>query len=883
MRINDRKMGKKTHHLNVAETFKVFMTDPVKGLSSGDAGARQARDGFNEFEKTKHTTLWQKFISQFKSFMIIVLIFAAIISGVTGYMNGEGITDAIIILSILIVNAVIGVFQEAKAEKSLDALEKLSAPHCKVIRDGETRIIESRELVVGDIVIIETGDNVPADLRLIESANLKIQEAALTGESVPVEKDAEAVLPEDAPIGDRINMAYSSCSVTYGHGKGVVTAIGNQTEVGKIASMIQAVPDMRTPMQIRLDKLGKTLAIICLAVCIVIMVIGLCYGRNLLEMFMTAVSLAVAAIPEGLPAVSTVVLALGVQRLAKQNAIVRNLPSVETLGSTTVICSDKTGTLTQNKMTVTHIYAAGNLSDTAADNPVIDELIKMSVIANDAVLGADGQSIGDPTETALIDAGLKYSINKNTLKKALPRIAEIPFDSERKLMTTIHQNNDEDFLVAVKGGLDELLANCTRINDGTTIRTLTEKDIEDIHKANMEMASQALRVLAVGYKTISELPATFTPATVENDFIFLGMVGMIDPPREEAKEAVRRCKEAGIRPVMITGDHKITATAIAKNLGIIATGDCVLTGTDVEMMNDEQLKEMAGSVAVFARVAPEHKVRIVNAFQSRGNVVAMTGDGVNDAPALKLADIGVAMGITGTDVAKEAADVVLTDDNFATIVSSVREGRRIYDNLMKSIQFMISTNLGEIVLLLIAVFANLDMPLLPIQLLFINLVGDSLPSLALSVDHADKNIMKRKPIDPNQGIFTKHFTTRVIIQSLIIGLTTLAAYMIGMNTSVDVARTMTFAVMVFCQFTIIFSIRSGHNWFTHKIFTNRWLWLTIVFVAALTLLVLLVPGMQSLFRLAPMTSGQWWTVIGLSFGVLALSEFFKLFTRKKDR
>ena len=883
MRINDRKMGKKTHHLNVAETFKVFMTDPVKGLSSGEAGARQARDGFNEFEKTKHTTLWQKFISQFKSFMIIVLIFAAIISGVTGYMNGEGITDAIIILSILIVNAVIGVFQEAKAEKSLDALEKLSAPHCKVIRDGETRIIESRELVVGDIVIIETGDNVPADLRLIESVNLKIQEAALTGESVPVEKDAEAVLPEDAPIGDRINMAYSSCSVTYGHGKGVVTAIGNQTEVGKIASMIQAVPDMRTPMQIRLDKLGKTLAIICLAVCIVIMVIGLCYGRNLLEMFMTAVSLAVAAIPEGLPAVSTVVLALGVQRLAKQNAIVRNLPSVETLGSTTVICSDKTGTLTQNRMTVTHIYAAGNLSDTAADNPVIDELIKMSVLANDAVLGADGQSIGDPTETALIDAGLKYSINKNALKKDLPRIAEIPFDSERKLMTTIHQNNDEDFLVAVKGGLDELLANCTRINDGTAVRPLTEKDIEDIHKANMKMASQALRVLAVGYKTISELPVTFAPATIEKDFIFLGMVGMIDPPREEAKEAVRRCKEAGIKPVMITGDHKITATAIAKSLGIITTGDCVLTGTDVEMMSDEQLKEMAGNVAVFARVTPEHKVRIVNAFQSRGNVVAMTGDGVNDAPALKLADIGVAMGITGTDVAKEAADVVLTDDNFATIVSSVREGRRIYDNLMKSIQFMISTNLGEIVLLLIAVLANLDMPLLPIQLLFINLVGDSLPSLALSVDHADKNIMKRKPIDPNQGIFTKHFTTRVIIQSLIIGLTTLAAYMIGMNTSVDVARTMTFATMVFCQFTIIFSIRSGHNWFTHKMFTNRWLWLTIVFVTALTLLVLLVPGMQSLFRLAPMTSGQWWTVIGLSFGVLALSEFFKLFTRKKDR
>ena len=876
-------MDEKAHQLGIKEIFRTFLTDLFKGLSSEEARARQARDGFNEFEKARHTTLWQKFISQFKSFMIIVLIFAAIISGVTGYMNGEGITDAIIILSILIVNAIIGVFQEAKAEKSLDALEKLSAPHCKVIRDGETKIIESRDLVVGDIVVIETGDHVPADLRLIESVNLKIQEAALTGESVPVEKDADALLPEDASIGDRINMAYSSCSVTYGHGKGVVTAIGNQTEVGKIASMIQSVPDIRTPMQIRLDKLGKTLAVICLVVCVVIMIIGLCYGRNLLEMFMTAVSLAVASIPEGLPAVSTVVLALGVQRLAKQNAIVRNLPSVETLGSTTVICSDKTGTLTQNRMTVTHIYAAGKLSDTSVPAPITDELLRMSVLANDAVLGTDGQSIGDPTETALVDAGVKHSIDKNALDAELPRIAEIPFDSERKLMTTVHQSNDKDYLVAVKGGLDELLANSTRINDGTTIRPLTEKDIENIHKANVEMASQALRVLAVGYKTVSELPAAFVPATLENEFIFLGMVGMIDPPREEAKEAVRRCKEAGIKPVMITGDHKITATAIARSLGIITSEECVLTGKDIEMMDDEQLKEMAGNVAVFARVAPEHKVRIVNAFQSRGNVVAMTGDGVNDAPALKLADIGVAMGITGTDVAKEAADVVLADDNFATIVSSVREGRRIYDNLMKSIQFMISTNLGEIVVLLIAVLANLDMPLLPIQLLFINLVGDSLPSLALSVDHADKDIMRRKPIDPDQGIFTKHFTTRVILQALIIGLTTLAAYMIGMKTSVDVARTMTFATMVFSQFTIIFSIRSGYKWFTHKMFTNRWLWLTIAFVTALTLLVLLVPGMQSLFKLAPMTSGQWWTVIGLSFGVLALSEFFKLFTRKKGR
>ena len=873
-------MEKKSHQLNVKDAFREFQTDPNKGLSSGEVSSRQLKYGYNEFEKTKHTTLWQKFISQFKSFMIIVLIFAAIISGITGYMNGEGITDALIILVILIANAIIGVFQEAKAEKSLDALEKMSAPHSKVIRDGEMKIVESRELVPGDIVVIETGDSVPADLRLVESSNLKVQESALTGESVPVEKDADAIVDADAPIGDRINMAYSSCSVIYGHGKGIVTAIGGKTEVGKIASMIQSVPDIRTPMQIRLDKLGKTLAIICLAVCVVIMVIGLCYGRGIMDMFMTAVSLAVAAIPEGLPAVSTVVLALGVQRIAKKNAIVRNLPSVETLGSTTVICSDKTGTLTQNRMTVTEIYVAGHSYETDEDNILIREMLKMSILANDATFNTEKTAIGDPTETALLDVGMKYGIDKTILDVDMPRIAEIPFDSERKLMTTVHRSDSEEYIIAVKGGLDEILNCCTRINDGTEVRPLTEEDKNDILKANFDMASKALRVLAICCKSLNEIPDTITSATLENELIFLGMVGMIDPPREEAEEAVRRCKEAGIKPVMITGDHKITATAIAKSLGIITTEDCVLTGTDVEMMDDEQLKQLAGNVSVFARVAPEHKVRIVRAFQSRGNVVAMTGDGVNDAPALKLADIGVAMGITGTDVAKEAADVVLADDNFATIVTSVREGRRIYDNLMKSIQFMISTNLGEIVLLLVAVLANLDMPLLPIQLLFINLVGDSLPALALSVDHADKDIMRRRPINPNQGIFTRSFTTRVIIQSLTIGLATLVAYFIGMKTSLDVARTMTFAVMIFSQFTIIFSIRSGKNWFTHKMFTNRWLWLTIAFVIVLTLLVMLTPGMQSLFNIVTLTAGQWWTVIGLSFGVLALSELFKFLTRK---
>ena len=861
-----------------------FSTDPLRGLSTVDAESRRQEDGFNEFEKQKHTTLWQKFISQFKSFMIIVLLIAAVISGITGYMNGEGITDALIILSILIVNAIIGVFQESKAEKSLDALERMSAPLCKVIRDGEYKIIPSRELVRGDIVEIETGDSIPADLRLLESVNLKVQEAPLTGESLPVEKDAYASVAEDAPIGDRVNMAYSSCAVTYGRGKGVVVATGKNTEVGKIASMLQSVPDIRTPMQIRLDQLGRTLAVISLLVCGVIFTIGLCYGRGFLEMFMTAVTLAVAAIPEGLPAVSTIVLALGVQRLARQNAIVRNLPSVETLGSTTVICSDKTGTLTQNRMTVTYIYADGHIAETGAQSKVISNLIRTAVLANDAVLSNEGpvkKSLGDPTETALIDLGIKYGIDKDTQCFITPRVAEIPFDSDRKLMSAVHHLEDGTYLVAVKGGLDELLRCCTQIADNDGIRPLVDSDITDIHSANEDMASNALRVLAMGYKTIDSLPVSISSQTMESGLVFLGMVGMIDPPREEAKAAVQQCKEAGIKPVMITGDHKITASAIAMSLGILQEGDKVLTGAEVEHMSDEELRKVAGKISVFARVAPEHKVRIVKAYRQTGNVVAMTGDGVNDAPALKLADIGVAMGITGTDVAKEAADVVLVDDNFATIVMSVREGRRIYDNLIKSIQFMISTNLGEIVLILVAVLCNFDMPLLPIHLLFINLVGDSLPSLALSVDPAAKDIMNRKPVDPGTGIFTRPFTTRIVIQALILGAATMAAYLIGSRTSLELARTMTFAVMVFSQFTMIFSIRSGNEWFSCGFFSNRWLWLTIVLVLALTMTVMLVPDLQSIFMLAPLASGQWLIVAGLSFGVLVLSEISKLSSQVK--
>ena len=888
----------KTNYYNLPykAVRELLHTDTKQGLTEHEAMERLREYGYNEFKKREHTTLWQKFVAQFKSFMIIVLLIAAAISGVTGYMNGEGITDALIILVILVANAIIGMVQESKAERSLDALERMAAPRCKVVRDGERRIIESRELVPGDIVEIETGDSIPADLRLTEAINLKVQEAALTGESVPVEKSTESI-EGDASIGDRVNMAFASCSVTYGRGRGIVVATGADSEMGKIAAMIESVPEMKTPMQVRLDQLGRVLAIVSLVVCGIIFVIGLCYGRPLMEMFMTAVSLAVAAIPEGLPAVSTIVLALGVQKLAKQNAIVRNLPSVETLGSTTVICSDKTGTLTQNRMTVVEMGMGTEVSGLTSLSLLHSQLVQFSVLCNDAVISREDDSvttIGDPTETALVDLGLRFGIDKDALLAEMPRVAEVPFDSERKRMATIHRTASGRYLVAVKGGVDEVLECCTKINvddnaqpsrktssiPSFTVRNITGDDIHRIFEKNEEMASKALRVLAIAYKYMDELPSDISAVSIEEDLTFVGMVGMIDPPREEARLAVDQCRRAGIKPVMITGDHALTASAIATQLGIMTAGDRVLTGAEVERLTDDELREQCGSVAVFARVAPEHKVRIVKAFQQRGNVVAMTGDGVNDAPALKLADIGVAMGITGTDVAKEAADVVLADDNFATIVTSVREGRRIFDNLMKSIQFMVSTNLGEIILLFVAVLCNFDMPLLPIQLLFINLVGDSLPSLALSVDHAAKDIMERPPVKPHQGIFTRAFTTRVVLQSLIIGAASLGAYMIGMEHSIETARTMTFAVMIFSQFTMIFSIRAGRQWFTHRFFTNRWLWLTIALVTTLTLLVMLVPAMQTLFKLTALSGPQWGMVIGLSIGVLIVSELLKLLTRR---
>ncbi len=831
--------------------------------------------------------------------MIIILIIAAIVSAVIGIQEGEGITDTIIIMIVVIMNAIIGVVQENKAEKSLEALKKMSSHVAKVVRDGKIVVLPSKELVPGDIVILEAGDYVPADLRIIESANLKVQESALTGESVPVEKNSEKIESEDVGIGDRENMAFSSSLVTYGRAKGIVTETGMETEVGKIAEMINETEDNITPLQIKLNNLGKVLGVAVVVICIVIFAIGSMYGKEPVHMFMTAVSLAVAAIPEGLAAISTIVLAIGVQRMVKKNAIVKKLPSVETLGSASVICSDKTGTLTQNKMTVKEIFVNGQIikvEDIKDCDAEMNLLIKAGMLCNDTKEAEDGSLTGDPTETALVDLAYNLKFSKNIYDEN-KRVAEIPFDSDRKLMTTVNKVNDK-YYVYTKGGMDEVLScsiNYRKKDEVVSDLGMYKKIVED---NNTNMAERALRVLAFGYKVLEHEPTEEELKNLESGLTFVGMVGMIDPPRPEAKVAVKKCITAGIKPVMITGDHKITASAIARELGILSEKDEVITGSELSAISDEELVKRVRNIAVYARVSPEHKVRIVKAWQANGEIVAMTGDGVNDAPALKTADIGCSMGITGTDVAKEASDVILTDDNFATVVASVEEGRRIYDNILKAIKFLLSSNIGEIVLLFIAILispwlaskfnipdklANSLEPLLAIHILWVNLVTDSLPALALAVDPASKNIMKRKPNKNTKGIFTKGITYRIIYQGIMIGLLTLGAFVLGLGTNsenpeykIQVAQTMAFTVLAFSELVHVFNIRDEKKSAFTNIFSNFKLILAILISSMLMLVVLMVPFFREIFGLVILPKKQLLETISLIIAPLVIVEIFKL-------
>ena len=897
-------MEKKWFNKTVQEVEKELGTSADKGLNQSQVEESAKKYGLNELQEKKKDSLLKKFIEQFKDFSIIVLIIAAIVSGIVGVVEGEGITDTIIILIVVFLNAIIGIIQESKAEKSLEALKKLSSHAAKVIRNGKEQVIPARELVPGDLVVIETGDYVAADLRIIEAINLKSQESSLTGESVPVEKTTEKIDGQEIGLGDRKNMLFSSSLITYGRGKAIVVDTGMNTEVGKIAGMLDQAEKQETPLQKRLNSLGKTLGIACLAICAAIFAIGLIQGKPIIDMFMTAVSLAVAVIPEGLVAVSTIVLAIGVQKMVKKNAIVKKLPAVETLGSSTVICSDKTGTLTQNKMTVERVFCDDELQDIKNISKTEDfkKLVYNCMLCNDSRVLENGEIGGDPTETALVDMAFKQKYTQEIFKEN-PRVEEVPFDSERKLMTTVNKNNGK-YIVYTKGGVDELLKCCNSFLYKGQVRTNLETYVGWVRENNEKMAREALRVLAFAYKELDHMPSKEEMKTIESNLTFVGMVGMIDPPREEAKKAVEKCKKAGIKTVMITGDHKVTAIAIAKKLGILKDESEALTGIELDKISDEQLTKDIRKYSVYARVSPEHKVRIVKAWQANGEVVAMTGDGVNDSPALKTSDIGCAMGKVGTEVAKEAADVILTDDNFATIVSAVEEGRRIYDNILKVIQFLISCNVGEVVVLLLATlfapqigqwFGITDVTmiqvLLPIHILWINLVTDSFPALALAFDPANKDIMDRKPIKKGEGIFTKGRTFRIIYQGIMIGLLTLAAFLIGLasttepidgltleQTKIEVGETMAFVVLAFSELVHVFNVRDNKNSiFKTGILGNKVLLLAVGASALLMAVILVIPGLREVFSIPILPMGNVLEIIGLVLAPVVIVEILKLF------
>ena len=826
------------HSTQKEELLTSLSTDETRGLTDEQVKTLRAEHGENRLQEKKKKTMFWRFIDQFRDAMILILIAAAIISFVVAITEGnpKEFFEPLLILFIVILNAVMGVMQESKAEKALDALKSLSAPHARVIRGGEERIVDAAELVPGDIIKVEAGDFIPADARLLQSVSLKSEESALTGESVPSEKDAAAVVAEDAPLGDRSNMIFSGCSVTYGTAVAVVTATGMKTEMGKIADLLDNETEGQTPLQKKLAQLGKYLGIVALAACAVIFVVGLANGIPVLEIFMTAVSLAVSAIPEGLPAIVTIVLSIGVQKMVKRNALIRRLPAVETLGSASIICSDKTGTLTQNRMTLVRAYLDdGTTEDISSENSAsIRNLLKYGALCCDGsvTFDADGKEthIGDPTETAIILAAHKNGMPKDKINADHPRKAALPFDSDRKLMSTVNEI-DGKHIVIVKGAFDMMLSRCVKGN------------MEAAREMCETMSRDALRVLAIGYKEIAEIPENPTSETLENGLTFLGLVGMIDPPRPECKVAVATCRTAGIKPVMITGDHVVTAAAIAKELGIMEEGDDAITGVQLDAMTDEELDARVEKISVYARVSPENKIRIVKAWQRRGQVVSMTGDGVNDAPALKAADIGCAMGITGTDVAKGAADMTLTDDNFATIVEAVREGRGIYANIRRVIEFLLGTNIGEVITVFLSMILWHKTPLLSMQLLWINLVTDSLPAIALGMEEVEENIMEQKPRSKNESIFAHGLGLRVILQGLLFALLTLIGYVVGEKTTgtVEGGQTMAFIILSMSQIVQALNMRTDRSLFRTNPFSNRTMNLAVVTSVLLTALLVFTP------------------------------------------
>ena len=850
------------------------------GLSPQEAQARLDKYGPNQLAGSAKKPLWARFLDQMRDPMILVLLAAAALSLASS--GGEDWVEAVIILVIVGVNACISISQEDSAEKALEALQKMSAPLAKVVRGGEQVRLETAFLVPGDVIVLEAGDLVPADARILECANLKADESAMTGESVPVDKQADAVLPEGTVLGDRSNMVISSTVITNGRALCVVTATGMDTEVGRIAGMLMGEEDTSTPLQRKLAEISKTLSFVCLAVCAVMFGVGMLYHRPLLEMLMAAVSLAVAAIPEGLPAIVTIVLALGVQRMVKHNAIVKKLPAVETLGCAGVICSDKTGTLTQNRMTVKQVWTPGDRHRR--------EALTIGALCNDTVLAPSGKTTGDPTETAFVDAALADGLDKNILEQEMPRVFELPFDSERKLMSTVHPLPGQPgrYRVMVKGAPDVLLSRCTHILAGAAV-PLTAALGRDVEAANASMAEQALRVLACGYQDIESLPEPSGSAQLETGLTFVGLVGMIDPPRLEVRDAVAQCYAAGIRPVMITGDHKLTAVAIARELDIFRSGDLAITGEDLDFMPQELLEQDVDKFAVYARVSPEHKMRIVKAWQKKGMVVAMTGDGVNDAPALKAADIGCAMGITGTDVAKGAADMILTDDNFATIVKAVEQGRGIYSNIKKAIHYLLSCNIGEIVTLFLATLFNFHQPpLVAVQLLWLNLVTDSLPALALGMEPVEPSVMAEKPRSASEPLFTRRFSIRLAWQGLMVGLLTLAAYWLGEYVLSDptmadaTANTMAFATLTFCQLFHAFDVRSERQSIARiGLTSNPAMNKAFLVGMALQLSVLLIPPLMSVFQVCALNPVEWLVVLGLSLIPLAVCEIEKAVRRNK--